>query len=712
MNIKIASKLIHHTFKVYNEIQISFFSSLILILFGCSRTQPPVAQIVNSQKVIQGIGISDPYIWMENLNDPKTMDYIAAENKYADNYFNHLADLKDKILKEFEDRDVFQNKWGTTPSLVGDYFYYSRILPGKDYPTHYRKMNEANPQEESVLDENLIAKGLGYQLRQFLASPDNSCYFYLFTPTGGDYKLIVKSFQDKSMTDSIVGPVTKALWSQDCKSIIYVRNKKEVLAHKLMAPVSQDFLMYSEKRGDLDVTVSCSGSGKYIFITSCNKQSNEWSFIPSDLRTTKPKLINPVKDGKKYFPNHFGSDFFLILSDSDNGLRKLCKAPINSGSDKEWTTVLEGNDSLYMNEFTVVEQKYLILFETKQLIAKLRLIDLTQSGKDNQITFKEPDGHFEFNYYDSKENRILFSFASLLTPYTTYNYSLKDRELTINRPPAVKDYQKGNYIAETLWAKSGDGTLIPVSLIHKNGMKRSDGNNPVYLEACGNYGNIVHSDFNAYSMSLLDRGFYIAVAHIRGGGEFGKNWWDAGKLLNKKNAVNDFIACAEFLINHGYTTKGMITAAGSRSAGMVIGAALNEHPDLFKTALLITPYFDILSDLTDSSVNAFNIDQRKEFGNPGNKQQFEYLYSYSPYYNIKKQDYPAMLFRDNPVNNQRSSSGAFKMLAKLRTTATGKKTFFGQAGHQDIDIDYMNKECDEFFVENYSFILDQYGIQE
>ena len=478
--------------------------------------------------------------------------------------------------------------------------------------------------------------------------------------------LIVKSFKDKSVTDSIVGPVTKAVWAQDGKSVIYVRNKKDVLAHKLMTPVSQDVVIYSGKRGNLDVTVNSSGSGKYIFITSCNKQSNEWSFIPSDLRTTKPKLMNPVRDGRKYFPNHFGSDFFLILSVSDNGLRKLYKAPLNSGSDKEWTTVLEGNDSLYMNDFTVVEQKYLILFETKQLIAKLRLIDLTQSGKDNQITFKEPDGHFEFNYYDSKENRIVFSFASLLTPYTTYNYNLMDRELTINRPPAVKDYQKGNYIAETVWAKSTDGTLIPVSMIHKNGMKRSDGNNPVYLEACGNYGNILHADFNAYSMSLLDRGFYIAVAHIRGGGEFGKTWWDAGKLLNKKNAVNDYIACAEFLISHGYTTRGMITAAGNRSAGMIIGTALNERPDLFKTALMVTPYFDIVSDLVDSSGNVSNEDQRKEFGDPGNKQQFEYLYSYSPYYNVKKQDYPAMLFRVIPEKNEISSSGAFKMLAKLQ----------------------------------------------
>jgi len=712
MNINKANRLINSIIHIDNRIRISIFLSLILILFGCSRSHPPVAQIINSQRNIQGIEISDPYKWMENPNDIKTKDYIAAENKYTDDYFHHVADMKDKILKEFEDRDVFQNKWGTMPSLVGDYFYYSRVLPGKDYPTHYRKMNIDNPKEESFLDENLIVKQAGYQLRQLLASSDNSRYFYLFTTDGGDYRLIVKSFLDKSMTDNIVGPVTKALWSQDCRSIIYVRNKKDVLAHKLMTPGSQDILIYSGNRRDLDVTINSSGSGKYIFISSYNKQSNEWSFIPSDLKTTKPKLINPLREGRKYFPNHFGSDFFLILSDSDNGLRRLCKAPLNSGSDKEWTTVLEGNDSLYMHDLTVIEQKYLILFETKQLIAKLRLIDLTYSGKDNQITFKEPDGHFEFNYYDSKENRIVFSFASLLTPYTTYNYNLKDRELTINRPPAVRDYQKGNYIAETLWVKSGDGTLVPVSMIHKNGMKRSDGNNPVYLQACGNYGNILYSDFNAYSMSLLDRGFYIAVAHIRGGGEFGKAWWDAGKLLNKKNAINDYLACAEYLISHGYTTKGMITAAGSRSAGMIIGEAINEHPDLFKTALMITPYFDIVSDLTDSSLNASTNDQIKEFGDPGNKQQFEYLYSYSPYYNIKKQDYPSMLFRIIQVRNPISSSGALKMLAKLRTTATGKKSFYGQADHINFDIDYMNSERDKFNAENYSFILDQYGIKE
>jgi oligopeptidase B len=689
------------------------FFSILTIVGGCNRLKPPVAMQIPSEQVVQGISTTDPYKWMENPTDSKTIAYLNAENEFVNHYFDRVTNLKDNLLKEFEERDAFADKWGTNPVLNGEYFYYSRISPGKDYPVHYRKLNMDNAKEESLLDENLLAKGSpDYRMNQFLASPDNSSYFYGYK-INGISRLIIQSFNGKTTNDSIIAKITSAIWAQVYNSVIYVKNDKEVFIHKINTQASKDLLIYDEKRNDLDVDITLSGSGKYIFITSYNNESNECSYIPADLKITKPTLIEPLKEGSKYFPNHFASNFFLILSDKDSGNRKLYKALVSSPSAKDWSTVLEGNDSIYIKDFTVIDQKYLLLFETKQLNARMRLIDLSYSGKDNQITFREPDGHMEFNYFNSKEDKIVFSFSSLLSPYTTYIYNINTRELTIGRPPAVKGYQKENYITEIVWAKSGDGTLIPISMIHKNGMKRSDGRNPIYLEVFGSYGHTIRDDFNSARLSLLDRGFYLAVAHVRGGGEFGRKWWETGKLMNKKNAINDYLACAEFLIKQGYTAKGMITGAGTCVGAIVIGAAVNDRPDLFKSVLLFLPDMDMVTEILDSSGNMVNHNKRMEFGNRGNRQQFEYLYSYSPYENIKKQEYPAMLFRTSLEDQNVKFYGALKMVARLRATALGKKTFLIRTDTRNINIgNYKESEGNEFWAENWAFILDQYGIEE
>lgn len=687
--------------------------SVLTIMVGCNRLKPPVAIQIPSEQVVQGIHIIDPYKWMENPKDPKTIAYINSENEFAGHYFDRVADLKANLLKEFEERTAFADKWGTNPIPIGDYFYYSRISPGKDYPVHYRKLNADNPKEETLLDENLIAVGSqDYRMNQFLASPDNSSYFYSYRINGVG-RLIIRSFNGKTPDDSIIAPITHAIWAQECKSVVYVKNDKEVLIHKLNTPVSQDFLIYDEKRNNLNVNINLSGSGKYIFITSCNNESNECSYIPADLKDTKMTLIEPLKEGRKYFPDHFASNFFLILSDKDPGNRKLYKTLISSPSAKDWSTVLEGNDSIFLDSFMVIDQKYLLLFEYQQLNARMRLIDLSYSGKDNQITFREPDGHMEFNYFNRKEDKIVFSFSSLLSPYTTYSYNINSRELIIDRPPAVKGYQKENYITEIVWAQSGDGTLIPISMIHKNGMKRSDAKNPLYLEAFGSYGCTIRDELTSARVSLLDRGFYLAIAHVRGGGEYGRKWWEKGKLLNKKNAINDYITCAEFLIKQEYTVKGMITAAGSHEGAMVIGAAVNERPDLFKSVLLILPDIDIVAEVLDSCDKKVNHNKIAEFGNPGNLQQFEYLYHYCPYENIKNQEYPAMLFRTSLEDQNVKFYGALKMVAKLRATASGKKTFLVRTDPGIINTgNYTEKDENEFWAENWAFILKQYGIEE
>lgn len=689
------------------------FSSLVANFFGCSRARPPIAPLIASEQVIHGVKVTDPYKWMENPKNPKTIAYINAENAYADHYFDRISELKDKLLNEFEERDAYERVQGTIPILRGNYFYYTRIPSGKDFAVHYRKLNSENAKEEPLLDENRLAKeSLNFCMNQFLASPDNSCYFYCYTLNGDKCRLMIRSFDDKAAADSIIAPVTNAIWAPDCKSIVYMKDDKEVLVHKINTPASQDVLIYTEKREELKVDVDLSGSGKYIFITSYNNESTECFYIPADLKNLKPVLIDPLKNGRRYFPDHFGSSYFLVMSNQNSGHQSLYKAFISSPSARNWTTVLEGSDSLYINSYTVIDQKYLLFFETKKMDARMRLIDLSLGGKDNQITFREPDGQMEFLYYDRQEGKIAFSFSSFLTPVTVYNYAIDSHKLTIRRRPAIRDYRKEDYIAELVWVKSGDGILVPISMIHKNGMKRSDGRNPLYLEAYGSYGYADLWDFNSARISLLDRGFYLATAHVRGGGELGNKWWEAGKLMNKKNAVADYLACVEFLIKQGYTPKGMITAVGSNAGGMVIGAAVNERPDLFKSVLLMMPYVDPVPNLFDSARN-MNTNEWQEFGNPNIREQFEYLYGYSPYDNIKKQDYPAMLFRTSLKDQQVEFSGPLKMVARLRANATGKNILLIRLDDRKTHMgDTGEKGDNEFRAENWAFILDQYGIEE
>jgi oligopeptidase B len=686
--------------------------SAIIIMLGCNHVPPPIAEQIRSVKVVDGISINDPWRWLENTQDPKAIAYLNEENDYSSRYFKSIDQLKNRLVREFGDQEQYSERYGTIPILQDNYFYYARISSGKDFPVHYRKLNQDNANEEIIVDENMLANGAkNFRMNIFSPSPDNSCYFYSFTAKGNPGQLKIKSLINKEYSDSISNQVCIAIWNRDSKSIIYVTNGQEVFIHKLNSS-NPDIQIFKGKTVNCNVDIKLSVSGKYILITCSDNESNECFYLPADLSSVKPVLIDPMKTGRRYFADHFNSNYFLIMSSQGSGNQNLYKAFITSPAANNWSTVIESSDSIFMDSYTVVDQKYLLLFESKKLDARLRIVDLALGGKDNQITFREPSGTMSLLYYNSPEHSIAFSFSSLLTPVTVYYYNIKSKSLTIHRRPVVKDYQKENYIPELLWAKAADGVLIPISVIHKNGMKRSEGDNPLVLDVFGSYGLKNSPAFNSREISLLDHGFYLAYALVRGGGELGNKWWVEGKLMNKKNAVTDYITCAEFLIKKGYTAKGMIAAMGAEAGGIVVVAALNDRPDLFKTALLINPLVDPVSELLDSTKNT-NEKDFLEFGSPKNSEQFQYLYSYSPYDNVKKQDYPSMLFRTCFNNPNEDNRGPLKMVAKLRATSTGKNIILIKGDDKAAMDSQTVKERElEFWAENWAFILKQFNIEE
>ena len=639
---------------------------LISILLSCSHSKTPVTEAIVYKQAINGVTYSDPYKHLENRKDPKTLSYIRSENEYAAHYFERISKLKNRLVKEFEEQEKYK--------------------------------------------KNLLARETQkFHSNQFLASPDNLKHITVYPSNNNQCRLVVNSFDKKTNIDSIIGDISGATWSGDSKSIVYVKNKREVLVHRIATPVKEDQSVYKENRDGLTVDVNLSKSSKYIIITSKNNTSSKCFYFPTDLKNLKPKLIEPLKEGHLYFADHFGSDFFIILSDLESPNRKLFKTPVSNPTGKNWITVLEGNDSIYIDSYTILDQTYLVLMEKKNLNASLRLFDLSHGGKDNKITFKEPDGKMEFLYYLRDEHKIVFSFASLLTPVTIYSYNLDSRKLNVVRRPSVKDYKKEDYIVDMIRAISEDGSKIPVSIIHKNGMKRSDGKNPLILLVNGSYGNTSSFYFTPEMISLLDRGIFIACAHVRGGGEFGKPWWEGGKLLKKKNSIADYLACAGCLIQQGFTSNGMITALGNGASGVIIGAAVNQRPEFFKSALFINPFVDLTGELIDTA-NIKNLNDIEEFGNPFIGEQFQYMLGYSPYDNVKKQQYPAILFKTCLPDQNRDPSGALKMVARLRANKTDNNILLMKTNeNKTVSVSKEDLQSD---AENWAFILEQYGIEE
>ena len=639
---------------------------IILLCSGCNRIHPPIAQRISSEELINGTRVNDPYNWMKNQSDPKTLAYIRDENAYADHYFNGISNLKDNLFKELEDHSEYEHKQGTLPILKGDYYYYSRIPSGKKFPVHFRKLNEEKANEEKLLDENEFAKGSQqFTPVQFLPSPDNSQFLFCYIRDHVS-RLIIRSCSKIEFVDSITVPVDKALWSPDGKSVLYVKEMSDVLIHKINSPVTQDIRIYHEKRSGLKIDITLSGSQKYFFIISSNEESTECSFISADMKTPKPTLIDPLKTGRRYLADHFLSNYFLVISNMTSGNHGLYKAFITSPSAANWSTVLAPSDSLEINSYTVIDQRFLLLFETKLLNARMRLVDLALGGKDNEIIFREPDGHLEFLYYDNKDHKVAFSFSSLLTPVMVYNYAIDSHHLSIHKRPSIKDYKQEDYITETIWVKSGQGNLLPVTMIHKNGAKRSDGLNPVYLEVYGNAQDQDKIIFNKDLIGLMDRGFYIANVHL--GGFVGKinQLTESGNVDN--NIVADYLNCAKELIQKGITAKGMITATGSYEGSQIAFNALNEHPEIFKAGLFVNSVVDI--------------------------------------YSIK-QNYPALFFRNYFSERHNNVTNSLRAVANIRFDGLGKNEVIIKTDWEE-NSEYYNG----MVAENFAFLLDQYGIKQ
>ena len=642
---------------------------------------PPVPAKKKHLTKIHGKEWSDDYHWLRNVEDDEVQEHIRKENKYFDNHFIPLRKLKHRLYYEMIDRINKNEK--STPIKIGDYYYYSRYEEGKDYEFVCRKKGSLEASEEIVFDLNQMAEGNDfYTVEEIIPSPNHQVMAYTENLSGGFDNIMrfKKVVSGELLPDSLpqVGSVT---WSLDGNAIFYVRQEAkthreyQVYKHVLGTHTTEDQLVYEEKDERFSISLYKSRSRQFIFLSINSKEESEVFLLDTNGRL---KMIAAREDGHDYHVNHVGNNFYILSNDKaiNNQLFVSSEAVPTR---ETWRVLVAENTAYYLSSFEVFDE-FLVLKEQKDAQSRIRVLNLG-TQKSHIIKFKEEVYAVNIGSnpaFESKKVRLYYT--SPVTPTIVYDYDMEDRKLKIvKQEKVVGGFVSKDYVVERVYAMASDGVRIPITLIYKKGAtkpsvvkangKKSFGKRKMYLTAYGSYGISLDPYFSYSRLSLLDRNVIIAIAHVRGGGENGKAWHDAGRLLNKKTTFSDFITCAEHLIAENYIEKGQIVGSGGSAGGLLMGAVANSRPDLFKALILNVPFVDVVNTMLDDTL-PLTTGEYKEWGDPARQEYFDYIRSYSPYDNVKAQDYPHMLFMTAINDSNVPFWEGVKMVAKLRELKT------------------------------------------
>ncbi|MBD3234575.1 MAG: prolyl oligopeptidase family serine peptidase [candidate division Zixibacteria bacterium] len=681
---------------------------------------PPKARIQPDTTVMFGHRLIDNYSWLHDRDDPEVLDYLKAENEYTESMTKHTAPLQEKlyqeILSHIKETDL------SVPVRWGEYYYYSRTEKGKQYRIYCRKFENLNSAEEILLDVNQLAEGKNFmQVGIFQISPDHKLLAYAYDDKGNErYTINVKNLQTgEILPDKIENAGGSLVWANDNRTFFYTVPDDawrfyKVYRHTLGQPVSGDALIFHEQDEAFNIYLGKSKSGKYLFLYTGGKVTSEEYFLKADNPFGRFSLIQPRRKDIKYWSEHHDDHFYIVTNDGAKNY-KLVKAPISNPSAGNWKDVIAGTDSVKIENIEVFRD-FLVIEARKEGSPQIMVRNF-QTAEVHYIEFPEETYSIWPSYWyrqppnpDYESEYFRFTYRSFVTPNSVYDYNMRNRERVLLKQKEVPgDYNPELYQSEKTFAITDDGVEIPISMVYKKGMVK-DGSNPLHLYGYGSYGSCEDPWFSSARLSLLDRGFISAIAHVRGGGEMGEYWYEDGKLLKKTNSFKDFITVAEYVIKENYTSPDRLLASGASAGGLLVGASANMRPDLFKAVVASVPFVDLINTMLDSSM-PLTVTEYDEWGNPNQKEFFEYMLSYSPYDNIRKQDYPDMLIMASLNDTRVMYWEAAKWTAKLRAHTTGKnllllKTNMG-AGHGGYSgrYDYLKEIAFE-----YAFMLDMVGI--
>ena len=705
------------------------FAAAVMIMASCGRNpQPPVAEKIPFVVAGNGNERVDNYFWMRLSDEQKNAEppdsqtvnvlaYLNAENDYSKTLMKHSTTFQEQLFEEMKGRIKEDDE--TVPYLDNGYYYQTKYFTGKEYPVTYRR-KEGTEEAVVMLDVNLLAEGHDFtSVGGAAVSPDNNLLAYgLDHVSRRQYTIQIMDLNTgELLPDNITNTTSQSVWAEDNKTLFYVKKDPEtlraatVMKHILGTPSSEDIVVYNEDDETFAVQLNKTKSKKYIMIVSDQTLTSEVRLIEASTPDGPVMVFEPRKVDHLYSVDHLNGTFY-IRSNADGARNfKLMSCPENKTGMANWKEVIPHRDDILFENFELFDN-YLVADERIKGLTNLRIISLAD-GAEHFLDFGEETYTAGISINPNANTSLLrYSYSSLTTPNSVYDYDMASQTKTLLKQDTVLGgFNKDNYESKRLWATAGDGTSVPVSLVYRKGFTQ-DGTAPLLLYAYGSYGYSTDPGFRSTIISLLDRGFVFALAHVRGGSEMGRQWYEDGKLLKKINTFTDFNDCARFLIGEKYTSADHLYAMGGSAGGLLMGAIVNMEPELYNGVIAQVPFVDVVSTMLDATIplTTFEWD---EWGDPRKQEYYDYMLSYSPYDQVKQQAYPNMLVTTGYWDSQVQYWEPAKWVAKLRDMKTDDNILIMDvnmtAGHGGASGRFERLRTTAL---QYAFILDLEGVKK
>lgn len=712
----------------------NIFLLLAVVIFSCNQNKPvkqayqwpgatpPVAEMKDHETGMHGDKRNDEYYWMgdffrEGPDSDKVVEYLNAENAYTDTMMAGTGKFRESLFAEMKAR--IKEKDESVPVFSNGYWYYTRSEEGEQYFKYCRKKGSLGAAEEILLDIDKMAEGHPYYSAVgFNVSPDNRLLAYgVDTVSRRQYTIYIKNLETGTHFEDKIYPASGGSeWGNDNKTLFYTAtNPKTLLSekikrHTLGTDSKKDVVVYTEQDKSNYIGVGKTKSEKYIVIASSATMSSEYLILDADKPEGKFEVFQPRMKDVLYDVDHQG-DKFLIVTNKDALNFRLMETPVNATGVENWKEVIPNRADVLLEGIDVFKD-HLVITERKNGLLQLRIRNINTNA-EHYVDFGEPaytayaGSNPEYN-----SSNLRYIYTSLTTPSSVYDYDMEGRHKELKkRQEVVGGYNPEEYVTERLYATARDGVKVPISVVYKKTTAKS-AETPLLLYAYGSYGNSMDAAFSSTRLSLLNRGFIYALAHIRGGQEMGRQWYEDGKMFKKKNTFNDFIDCAEHLIKENYTSKEHLFAEGGSAGGLLMGAISNMRPDLWRGIVADVPFVDVVTTMLDESI-PLTTNEFDEWGNPKNKDSYDYMKSYSPYDNVEKKAYPNMLITTGLHDSQVQYFEPAKWVARLRRHKTDNNVLLlktnMEAGHGGASgrFDYLKEIALQF-----AFMFALEGIRE
>uniref|UniRef100_UPI00404A9530 S9 family peptidase n=1 Tax=Flavobacterium sp. TaxID=239 RepID=UPI00404A9530 len=683
------------------------------------KIDAPIAKIVPHNIEKHGETRIDNYFWLNDREDKEVIDYLNKENEYYQKMTAHTKKFQENLFEEMKAR--IKEDDSSVPYFYNGYYYITRFEKGKDYPIYSRKKGSLDAKEEIMFDCNTMAKGHSYfNLSGINVSEDNKyAAFGLDLVSRRQYTIQIKNLETgEILTEKIENTTGGSTWASDNKTLFYTLKDAKTLRsdkiykHKLGEATNKDVLVYHEKDDTFYTFVYKEKSKKYLVIGSTSTLTSEYQILESNNPDGKFKYFQKRQRGLEYSISHYEDSFYVVTNKDKATNFKLMKTSSNATAMENWVDLIPHREDVLLEGIDIFK-KFLVVEERSNGLNKIQI-----RPWDNSEAYYLPFESETYTAYttsnvDFDTDILRYGYQSLATPSSVIDFNMTTKEKTVLKEQEVLGgkFDKNNYVEERIWATAADGTKIPISMVYRKGMQKN-GSNPFLLYAYGSYGSTIDPYFSTTRLSLLDRGFIFAIAHVRGGEYLGRKWYEDGKLLKKKNTFTDFIDCSKYVIRKEYTSKSHLYAEGGSAGGLLMGAIVNMAPELYNGVIAQVPFVDVVTTMLDDTI-PLTTGEYDEWGNPNDKEYYDYMLSYSPYDNVKAQAYPNMYVSTGLHDSQVQYWEPAKWVAKIRAVKTDKNLLFldtnMEAGHGGASGRF---EALKEVAKEFSFLLDLEKIKE